>query len=461
MNYQNMNANLMDSSRMSTTNNNMNMQMMMNMNMLSQFYMNNNMQVPMMNGIMNNNQMANYPSNDMDNINSILENKMQVIYGKESDKFSINENLLLFLNSVCFNNIRNEENHNNKNNKLILNYYNLIKVNIYLNLNSKIKELIPYIFWQIFYPSKKIFLNKRTEKTQTTEYIINNPISEPNLEFSINYQNFLFLEFNGKNLSSFLEKTGIEIGLKEGDEILLKLNKNFYDELNKSLKNWFYLDYDGQKRTFFFEENEIASKRIDKIFNRDKCFLIDSGVELKGDKKLINSINRNIILKEKSILMGEGELPVVDFIDVSTGKIKELKFNKNAPKWRIVNNGLNIFGICKNKKCEAFKKEVIYMTKLSSKGLVFNLNTEIPNIRCPICNCLIKIKTCGFYKCEYQFIGRKLDPGEDEEIYYDSKTKETNGDKFEYFDPMKSDEATWLELNIYVLPKQEIKYKEN
>lgn len=248
MNYQNMNPNLMDSSRMSTTNNNMDMQMMMNM--WSQFYMNNNIQVPMMNGIMNNNQMANYPSNDMDNINSILENKMQDIYGKESDKFSINENLLLFLNSVCFNNIRNEENHNNKNNKLILNYYNLIKVNIYLNLNSKIKELIPYIFWQIFYPSKKIFLNKRTEKTQTTEYIINNPISEPNLEFSINYQNFLFLEFNGKNLSSFLEKTGIEIGLKEGDEILLKLNKNFYDELNKSLKYCFFLDYDGQKKLF-------------------------------------------------------------------------------------------------------------------------------------------------------------------------------------------------------------------
>ena len=157
MNYQNMNANLMDSSRMSTTNNNMNMQMMMNMNMLSQFYMNNNMQVPMMNGIMNNNQMANYPSNDMDNINSILENKMQDIFGKERDEFSINENLLLFLNSVCFNNIKNEENYNNKNNKLILNYYNLIKVNIYLNLNSKIKELIPYFSGKYFILQKKYF----------------------------------------------------------------------------------------------------------------------------------------------------------------------------------------------------------------------------------------------------------------------------------------------------------------
>lgn len=426
MNYQNMNDNLMNSSRMSSTNNNMDMQMMFNM--MNQFY--NNMQTPMMTEIMynmmrNNNLNTNYPFNDMDDINSILANKLEeMISGKKLDNFSINENLLLFLNSVCFNNTKNEENHNNKNNKLILNYYNLIKVNIYLDLNSKIKVLIPYIFWQIFYPSKKKFINKRTEKTQTTEYIINNPISQPNLEFSINYQNFLFLEFNGKNLSSFLEKTGIEIGLKEGDEILLKLNKNFYDELNKSLKYCFYLDYDGQKRTFCFEENEIASIRIDKIFNRDKCKLIIVGEkELKGNKKLINSINRNIIILEKRSLLGKGALPAVEFIDVSTGKIKELKFNKNAPKWRKVNNGLNIFGICKNKKCEAFKKEVIYMTKLSSKGLVFNLNTEISNIRCPICNFLIKIKTCGFYKCEYQFKGRKLEPGEEKEIFYDSKTK--------------------------------------
>ena len=33
------------------------------------------------------------------------------------------------------------------------------------------------------------------------------------------------------DLEKYLDKTGIEIGLKEGDEILLKLKKEFYDEL--------------------------------------------------------------------------------------------------------------------------------------------------------------------------------------------------------------------------------------
>ena len=33
--------------------------------------------------------------------------------------------------------------------------------------------------------------------------------------------------------------------------------------------------------------------------------------------------------------------------------------------------------------------------------------------------------------------------------------------KFEYFDPLRNGEVLWLELIIYVLPKQEIKYQPN
>ena len=133
-----------------------------------------------------------------------------------------------------------------------------------------------------------------------------------------------------------------------------------------------------------------------------------------------------------------GGYPPINFADVSIGKTKELKFSKNAPKWRIVNKGLNIFGFCKYPNCEAFKKEVIYKTFLSDKGLAFNLNEEIPNIKCPICNKIIKPKTCGFYKCEYQFKGKKIEDGEI--VFYDSKTKESNGDKFNYYYPFENKE---------------------
>ena len=68
-----------------------------------------------------------------------------------------------------------------------------------------------------------------------------------------------------------------------------------------------------------------------------------------------------------------------------------------------VGKGLNIFGNCIYPKCKAFKKEVIYMTNLEDEGIRFNLNEEIQNIKCPICKKIMKPKTCGFWKCEYQF----------------------------------------------------------
>ena len=449
----------------------MNNSMMINMqmcNMLNQLSLDNKLispnQIQMLLNNLYNNQMTNNTFNEMDDINFMIEKKFKEIEEKKYEECYLDYNLVQFLGFVCFNKSRNEEFKNNDNKKLILNYYDLIKVNIYLDLNLKIKDLIPYIFWQIFYHSNLKKLNKRTKKSQTTEYVIKNPISEPVFEYIINYQNFLFLEYNKKSLSSFSDKTGYEIGLKEGDEILLKLKQDFYKELSKLLKCSFYICYNDIKNTFFFEETEIASIRIDKIFNRNKCKLLINGEELTGKKELIISKNINIPLIDKYNLIGRGDVNIpISFIDVSTGKVKELKFSKNAPDWRKVNKGLNIFGICKNPKCQAFKEEVVYKTNLSNEGLIFDLNKEIinSNITCPICLCNIKIKTCGFYKCEYQFIGKKIEPGKEGQAYYESKPKETNGDKFEYFDPDQSNEVIWIELKIYVLPKQEIKYQEN
>ena len=97
------------------------------------------------------------------------------------------------------------------------------------------------------------------------------------------------------------------------------------------------------------------------------------------------------------------------------------------------------------------------MTNLKDEGIRFNLNEEIRNIKCPICNKIMKPKTCGFWKCEYQFDGIKIEEGEEKS--FKTEPKETKDDNFEYFDPFENDEVQWLQLEIYVLPKQEIKYK--
>ena len=81
------------------------------------------------------------------------------------------------------------------------------------------------------------------------------------------------------------------------------------------------------------------------------------------------------------------------------------------------------------------------------------MNEELLNIKCPICSKIIQPKTCGFWKCEYQFVGKRLKEGE--LIDFDSKARETNGDDFEYYHAFENGKASWFELTIYVLPKQD------
>ena len=50
-----------------------------------------------------------------------------------------------------------------------------------------------------------------------------------------------------------------------------------------------------------------------------------------------------------------------------------LESSKNAPKWRKVCEGLNLFGKCIYEYCEAFNKEVIFKVGINAK---FDLNKQ-------------------------------------------------------------------------------------
>jgi hypothetical protein len=274
------------------------------------------------------------------------------------------------------------------------------------------------------------------------------------------------LEYEGKNLFFLGHKTGYDIGLKEGNQIQLKINYNYIKEISKPNIN-IDIIFNCQGRTKTIQStNNTTLKSLFKEYRRNLDFTEDlklymNSKELKacfrtlGQLGIENFTNIDVTLCKYNI-GGGGGYPTLDFVDVSTGKIKALKFSEDAPKWRIVKEGLNIFGICNNSKCKAYKKEVVYPTELK-ESLIFVLNKEIINIKCPLCSKIIKPKTCGLWKCEYQFIGKKIEEGD--LIEFDSKTKETNSDDFEYYNPFENGETQWVELTIYVLPKQNIKYE--
>jgi len=163
--------------------------------------------------------------------------------------------------------------------------------------------------------------------------------------------------------------------------------------------------------------------------------------------------------KYETKLIGAGGLgDSFEFVNIDQlTKPKYLFFSEYAPKWRKVSVGLNLFGNCINKKCKAYDEEVIFVVGINKK---FDMNCEKKNIRCPICSKNFMPNTMGFWKCEYQIKGEKLEEGEYKHI--DISGRETKGDNFEYFDPYKSgdrDIAYWSSLKIFTGHRQKMKYR--
>ena len=75
---------------------------------------------------------------------------------------------------------------------------------------------------------------------------------------------------------------------------------------------------------------------------------------------LLDNFNYKIFVREIGAVKGGVSMK---FADLSKNIYEELYFKDTAPDYRIVSKGINVFGICLSKKCNAYKKEVIFPLK--------------------------------------------------------------------------------------------------
>ena len=133
-------------------------------------------------------------------------------------------------------------------------------------------------------------------------------------------------------------------------------------------------------------------------------------------------------------------------------KIGPIRYStiKDGPNYLIPENGINLFGNCKNKNCIAYKKEVCSPFGFGTFDLINDLDQD--NEKCPKCpaceSSLLNLETCGFMNCRFKYVGIKVENGKNVDVNYENSIFEPN--ELDYFDAGKDwgNKDMWIELKI-------------
>jgi hypothetical protein len=195
------------------------------------------------------------------------------------------------------------------------------------------------------------------------------------------------------------------------------------------------------KRKFLIDCSYYRFTFNAKLFNMDLTFAE------------IGIANGSIIfaIKTKDIKGGEVGSCMKSIADPTKKAPVEWPTTEDGPFYLTVKNGINIFGFCQNKECQAYKKEVCSPFGYGTFDLIEDLSSKSKKCpKCPACEfLLLEVESCGFMNCEYHYIGKKYENKKLIDVNFSKKTKGGYG-AIDYIDPGKKGEnkSMWVELLI-------------
>ena len=285
-------------------------------------------------------------------------------------------------------------------------------------------QKIPFVCLNI--PEKSFLLNLK-DKEKTIEQIENEkPIKIENsllknielkyynpLSYYIEFFPFYFI-YDKRKLDP-KSRISINIIYKDDYENFFKfyINVNIYDttlQLAQKLRDKI------KPRRFncmYILKKESSEENENKFIKFEKRLILKN-YNIKNNSKILIYLER---IYEK---LYYGRSKENKFLDITKGKFYKYNLSKNPPKWQKRKPGLNILGICKNKKCKAFKKNIS-----CSLGIgVFDLIKDLQRIRCVMCNNIFKAENFGFLNTEnlyYLICGVKIRKDNVRERYQQKK----------------------------------------
>jgi len=235
---------------------------------------------------------------------------------------------------------------------------------------------------------------------------------------------------------------------------LTKINDDSFiheEKIEKEKKKNIIIKYNEIKSNLVCDTDETLSTVFEKfkkrvrVVEQQNLYFMYNGNKLNPEMKL-NQMKFpciDIHACESKFLVGG--IYSLNFTDISKKNTEKHYFSKTGPLYRIVAQGINIYGICKGRKCEAYTKEVIYPLKNIKK---FDLINGKYDSECPICGGIIVPITLGFHLCEYKVKGKKFI--NDKAEPFETKGKAENNYSIEFFNPDKNGTTMVIELIIEV-----------